>query len=292
MTNSAELSSPLPQLPPRLPDSHKGDFGRLLFVGGSQGMVGAIALAGMAALRSGAGLVKLATPAACQPTVAGFEPCGMTIALPGDEHGRIAAGALPVIAEAAAEATVVACGPGLGRSDELVEVVCWLYQNLSQPLVVDADGLNALAQRPQVLEKPGGPRILTPHPGEFCRLTGRERLPLGDRQTAAREFAARIGVVVVLKGHRTVITDGKQLAMNTTGNPGMATAGTGDVLTGMITALLGQRLSLFDAARLGCHVHGLAGDLAAAEVGQVSLVASDLISFLPKAWRQVERGNA
>lgn len=280
-------STPLPQLPPRSPDSHKGDFGRLLLVGGSQGMAGAIALAGMAALRSGAGLVKLATPAACQAIVAGFEPCAMTIALPGDEHGRIAAWALPVIAEAAAEATVVACGPGLGRSDELVEVVCWLFQNLSQPLVVDADGLNALAQRPEVLEKPGGPRILTPHPGEFCRLTGRERLPQEERQSAARELAARIGAVVVLKGHHTAITDGKQLAINTTGNPGMATAGTGDVLTGMITALVGQGLSPYDAARLGVHVHGLSGDLAAQELGPVSLVASDLIAFLPQAWRQV-----
>ncbi len=289
MSQFEQSSSPLPQLPPRSPDSHKGDFGRLLFVGGSQGMAGAIALAGMAALRSGAGLVKLATPAACQATVAGFEPCAMTVALPGDEHGRIASWALPVIAEAAAEATVVACGPGLGRSDELVEVVCWLYQNLPQPLVVDADGLNALAQRPDVFEKAGGPRILTPHPGEFCRLTGRDRIAAEDRQSAAREFAVRIGAVVVLKGHRTVITDGKQLAINTTGNPGMATAGTGDVLTGMIAALVGQGLSPYDAARLGVHVHGLAGDLAAADLGQVSLVASDLIAFLPKAWRQVTK---
>jgi len=281
------MTSPLPRLAPRKPDSHKGDFGRALLIGGSQGMAGAIALAGMATLRSGAGLVKLATAAACQPTVAAFEPSAMTIVLPCDQQGRIAGSARAAIAEAAAEATAIACGPGLGRSAELVELVVWLYQNIKQPMVFDADALNALAQRPAVLEKAGGPRILTPHPGEFGRLIGREKIELAERETLAKEFAKRTGTVLVLKGHQTVITDGKQLALNTTGNPGMATGGTGDVLTGIITALVCQRLSPFDAARLGVHVHGLAGDLAAADLGEVSMIASDLVEYLPLAWQRV-----
>jgi NAD(P)H-hydrate epimerase len=281
------MTTTLPRLPPREPTSHKGDFGRALLIGGSQGMAGAIALAGMAALRSGAGLVKLATPNACQATVAAFEPSLMTVSLPGDAHGRIAAWALPLLQQLAEEATVVACGPGLGRSDELVEVVGWLYQSLPQPMVVDADALNALAQQPEVLEKAGGPRVLTPHPGEFARLIGRDKFPPDQRESLARELANRTGAVVVLKGQRSVVTDGRQLAINTTGNPGMATGGTGDVLTGIITAIVCQGLSPYDAARLGVYVHGLAGDLAAADLGQVAMIASDLVAYLPQAWRQV-----
>ena len=211
----------------------------------------------------------------------------MTLALPCDRHGRMAAAALPILIEAAAQATAVACGPGLGRGDALVELVGWLYQNVTQPLVIDADGLAALAQRPDVGAPAPGPRILTPHAGEFARLIGREKILPDERERLAREFAQRSGAVVVLKGHRTVVTDGAQLSLNTTGNPGMASGGTGDVLTGIITALLCQGLSPYDAARLGVHVHGLAGDLGAAELGQISLIASDLIRYLPKAWREV-----
>jgi NAD(P)H-hydrate epimerase len=282
----------LPRLPPRKADSHKGDFGRALLVGGSQGMAGAIALAGMAALRSGAGLVKLATPEACQPTVAGFEPSTMTIALPDDAAGRIAAAALPAVCAAAQEATALALGPGLGRSDELVELVARLYREIKQPMVVDADALDALAHEPGALAKPGGPRVLTPHPGEFSRLIGRQSFPVAEREKLAREFAARTGVVLLLKGHRTVITDGSRVALNMTGNPGMATGGSGDVLTGIITALLCQGLSPLDAARLGAHVHGLAGDLGASELGEVGLVASDLVRFLPNAWQLAAGGEA
>jgi NAD(P)H-hydrate epimerase len=292
MSPAPENPTPLPTLAPRARDSHKGDFGRALLVGGSQGMAGAIAMAGMAALRSGAGLVKLATASACQPTVAGFEPSTMTVALPCDADGRIAREALPILKEFGKEATAVAIGPGLGRSDALVEVVAWLYQHLQQPLVVDADGLNALASQPKVLERAGGPRVLTPHPGEFGRLIGREEIPTDQRETLARDFARYSGAIVVLKGHRSVITDGKQLALNATGNPGMATGGTGDVLTGIITALLCQNLSPYDAARLGAHVHGLAGDLAAAELGEVGVIASDLIEYLPTAWQLVAAGEA
>ncbi len=273
----------LPRLPPRRPDAHKGEFGLALIVGGSRGMAGAAALAGMAALRGGAGLVRLAVPETILDTVARFEPSYMTVPLPADLTGHIAAGASQRIIELAEPATVIACGPGLGRSLALDQLVVRLYQEIAKPMVFDADALNALSEEPDLLSHAGGPRILTPHPGEFARLIGR-KLDGDDRNAAAVELAARCDIVVVLKGHRTLVTDGRRTAINTTGNPGMATGGTGDVLTGLITALACQHLEPFDAARLGVYLHGLAGDLAAKKLGQVSLVASDVIHYLPEAF--------
>jgi len=251
-------------------------------------MTGAISLSGMAALRGGAGLVKLAVPLSSQEVVAGFEPSYMTIGLPCDDAGRIGLPAREGIAELAQKATALGCGPGLARSAELDELVAWMYTELTQPAVFDADALNALAAQPDLLGKPGGPRILTPHPGEFQRLIGATaRLPRHELEQQAVALAARCGIVVLLKGHRTLIADGRQQAHNTSGNPGMATGGTGDVLTGLATAMLCQHLSPFDAARLAAHVHGLAGDLAAQELGQVSLIASDLVRWLPAAFRRL-----
>ncbi len=210
----------------------------------------------------------------------------MTAPLPCDAVGRIAAGARAVLEPLLASATAIACGPGLSRSHDLTELVAWLYTTVARPAVFDADGLNALAAQPEVLARPGGPRVLTPHPGELRRLIGSDdRPPREELEDRAVELAQRSGAVVVLKGHRTLITDGNHRAHNSTGNPGMATGGTGDVLTGIVTALLCQGLSPFDAARLGTRIHGLAGDLAAEELGQVSLIASDLVQFLPRAFR-------
>ncbi len=306
-------ASGLPRLAPRRPDAHKGDFGLALIVGGSRGMAGAVALAGMAALRGGAGLVRLAVPETVLDAVAGFEPCYMTIPLRADAAGRISAGPLDRIAELAEKAhyqadhilrsafdsiaewaekaTAVACGPGLGRSHGLDELVVRLYQEIAKPMVFDADALNALAAEPEAMAQPGGPRIFTPHPGEFARLIGRT-LDGNLRNDAAVQLAARCNIVVVLKGHHTLVTDGRRRAVNaTTGNPGMATGGTGDVLTGLITALLCQGLEPFDAARLGVYLHGLAGDLAAEKAGQVSLIASDLIHYLPHAFLHYHRST-
>lgn len=281
----------LPWLAPRAPDSHKGHFGLVLIVGGSQGMAGAAGLAGMAALRGGAGLVRVAVPEVCLATVAAFEPSFMTLPLPCDRKGRIAWGAREAIYRAAAPATVVACGPGLGRSLGLDRLVAELYRGLAKPAVFDADALNALASQPQTLVQPGAPRVLTPHPGEFARLVGRARLPSEEQQPLALECAARWRVVLVLKSHRTLVTDGHRAWTNPTGNPGMATGGSGDVLTGLIAALLAQRLEAFDAARLGVYLHGLAGDLAAAHLGQEAMIARDLLQFLPAAFQQYRRGQ-
>jgi NAD(P)H-hydrate epimerase len=248
-------------------------------------MAGAAALAGMSALRGGAGLVRVAVPETVLDTIAGFEPSYVTVALPADAAGRITSGAFDRIAELAETATVVACGPGLGRSFDLDQIVVRLYQEIAKPMVFDADALNALAAESEALARPGGPRIFTPHPGEFARLIGR-KLDGDARNQAAVELAARCGIVVVLKGHHTLVTDGQRQALNATGNPGMATGGSGDVLTGLITALACQGLDPLSAARLGVHLHGLAGDLAAKKLGQVSMIARDLIDYLPAAFQE------
>jgi NAD(P)H-hydrate epimerase len=300
---------PLPCLAARRPDSHKGDYGRALLVGGSRGMSGAIALAGLATLRSGAGLATLAVPKVIQDVVAAFEPSYMTHGLT-DDGSQGGTPAIRDVMAMSSEATVVALGPGLGRSDAVTHFVYAVYTAVNKPMVVDADALFALAQRPAGLEPPpGGPRVLTPHPGEFRRLTGKPYKE-SERMEAAAAFARGeddlfrrkefknssksggmasepLELIVVLKGHHTVVTDGTRVSLNQTGNPGMATGGSGDVLTGVITGLLCQGLMPFEAARLGVHIHGLAGDLAAAELGQVSLVASDLIGYLPKAFQSL-----
>ncbi|MBC8874350.1 MAG: NAD(P)H-hydrate dehydratase [Planctomycetes bacterium] len=281
---------PLAQLPARRPESHKGDFGRALLVGGSRGMSGAIALAGIAALRGGAGLVKLAVPDVCLDVVASFEPSYMTAPLPSDNAGRIALSAKEVIAQLSDEATCLACGPGLGRSDELTELVGGLYETATQPIVFDADALNALSSRDRGLLSADGPRILTPHPGEFRRLIGDEdsEFSIESLRDRSIRMAAEHGVVMVLKDHRTLITDGNRVTYNKTGNPGMATGGSGDVLTGLITALVCQGLPPFEAAQLGVHLHGLAGDLAAERLGQTSMIAKDLADHLPEAFYRLD----
>jgi len=280
--------SDLPFLPPRPADSHKGDYGKVLLVGGSRGMSGAIALAGMACLRSGAGLVTLGIPEVCLDVVASFEPSYMTVPLPSDEFGRLSVVAQERLAELADTATCIACGPGLGRSHRLTDLVAWMYEVLPQPIVFDADALYALSERHDRLDEPAGPRILTPHLGEFKRLVGEDELDREKAELFAAQLAIRRRMVILLKGHATVITDGRRSVHNSTGNPGMATGGSGDVLTGIIAALLGQRLAPFDAARLGAYIHGLAGDLAAAKLGATSMIASDIVAHLPAAFLALE----
>lgn len=290
-------NTPLPTLPPRDSRSHKGDFGRAMIVGGSQGMSGAVAMTGLACLRSGAGLVTVAAPKSVLPTIASYCPAYTTLPLVEDDHGRIHWANTSELEAASDEFDAWAVGPGLSSPDKATDLVGRMYGAWLAPLVVDADGLNALAAyertREPILNRPGGPRILTPHPGEFARLAHDPSLGQmakgsdAERLDAATELAHRDDTnqtIVLLKGHRTVITDGEQYAFNTTGNPGMATGGCGDVLTGIVTAMLCQDMEPFAAARLAAHVHGLAGDLAAEQLGEVSLIATDLIEFLPRAF--------
>lgn len=289
MTNLS--NTPLPRLDTRRPHSHKGTYGRALIVGGSLGMAGAPALAGMACLRSGAGLVGVATPACVQATVAAYCPTYTTHGL-ADDGERLVAAATEPLAALIRAADAIAIGPGLDRSEAITGLVS-MALTLTRPMIVDADGLNALAELGTNAISSGGPRVLTPHAGEFARLSGK---PLDDptddheRLESAAALARNLGgseTIVLLKGPNTVVTDGERFTVNTTGNPGMATGGAGDVLTGIVTALLGQGLDGFDAARLGAHVHGLAGDLAAAKLGPTSLIATDLIDHLPAAWLSV-----
>lgn len=280
---------PLPSLPPRPADAHKGTFGRVLIVAGSRGMSGAACLAGLGALRGGAGLVHVAAPEGIVPIVAGSEPSYLTLSLPEDDAGRLSADALPLIESRMGEMDAAAIGPGWGQSEELRRVATELYGTVSLPMVVDADALNALSQQRSALASHAGPRVLTPHPGEFARLTGSDTAAVNARrETLAGEFAARYGVVVVLKGKGSVVTDGESTWVNPTGNSGLATGGTGDVLTGLIAALLAQRMPPFEAARMGAYLHGLAGDLAAAELSEPGLIASDVPRYLGRAWLRVE----
>ncbi len=288
-----QIPEGLPKLPVRIRESSKFDYGRVVLVAGSRGMAGAAALSSMAALRGGAGLVEVIVPESIQSTVAGFDPCVMTHGLPEDGAGRLSLSALSAIHDRCEKADVVALGPGLGRSDDLVEIVHDLWQMLSMPVVVDADALWALAQDAewQKLEH-AGTRVLTPHAGELIRLLGsspsrekkKERKEL---ETAAIRLARETKSVVVFKGPASLITDGTTSMHNETGNPGMATAGTGDVLTGVLAALLAQRLSAFDAARLAAWIHGSAGDDAVDRYGECSLTARDLLNCLYAQTRQV-----
>jgi NAD(P)H-hydrate epimerase len=287
-----EATTELPVLPPRAADSHKGDFGRVLVVAGSRGMSGAAALAGQGALRGGAGLVFVAVPGEILPIIASVNPCYLTAPLPQDEHGRLAAAAGDPLRKLVAANDVTAMGPGLGQSPDITGLVLSVLEDAPGPLVLDADALNALQGQTKHLRGRPVPPVLTPHPGEFARLTGSP--PPADRaqrEEQAVRFAAAHGVVLVLKGHATLVTDGRRLYANTTGNPGMATGGSGDVLTGLIAALLGQHLKPFEAAQLGVYLHGLAGDLARDEVGEVSLIASDLLQYLPSAFNALRRAS-
>ena len=278
----------IPRLPRRKSDSHKGDFGRVLIVGGSRGMIGAPALAASAALRSGAGLVKMALPNRIQLTTAALEPCATSLALSDTAGGTFSSAAIPKIISAARDHDVIAIGPGLGTSAALTKLLAAVIALPHKPVVIDADGLNNLSKIKDWPKKTRAKLILTPHPGEAKRLwssLSKSAYPR-DRRAAALSLARACKQTVVLKGAGTIVTDGSRVYKNTTGNPGMATGGTGDVLTGIIAALLGQGLSLFDSAVLGVYLHGRAGDLAAEMVGQVSLIATDLLEVLPDAFRQ------
>ena len=268
---------------PRMPDSHKGDYGRVLLVAGSRGKTGAAHLSALGALRSGAGLVTVATPACCLPIVAAMAPEYMTE--PIDER---ADGLDPASVDRVLDLArdVLAVGPGLGQAAGTREFIRTLVDRATMPLVVDADGLNAFVDDPDRLSgREGRDVIITPHPGEMARLVGMSTDEVqASRLEIARNFAVAHHVYVVLKGHRTLIaTPEAKVFINPTGNAGMATGGTGDVLTGMIAAWLAQLLDAEAACQLAVYLHGMAGDLAEADEGEVAMTAGDLAGHLGDA---------
>lgn len=265
-------------LPDRNPWGHKGNFGKLLLLCGSRGYTGAAFFASMGALRAGAGLVFLGVP----ESIYGIEAVKLNepviFPLP-DAGGRLSADAVPEILTRLPQMDAVLVGPGLGQSEGTLAVVRAVLEKAECPVVVDADGINVLSAHRDLLRGRKLPTILTPHDGEFARLGG----VIGeDRMAAAAALAEELGCVVLLKGHETCITDGTDGYLNPTGNPGMAVGGSGDVLAGVITALLGAGLSPLEAAACGAWLHGAAGDRCAAELGQYGMLPTDMLSALPR----------
>jgi len=269
---------------PRAPDSHKGDYGHVLIVAGSPGKTGAAVLAGLGALRSGAGRVTIATPAGSAPVIAALGAEFMTLALPEDSSGCLDASAIDTVL--AFDADVVAAGPGLGRTAGVRAFIHALIEQCPVPLVLDADAIAAFTgESDRVVAREGADVVITPHPGEMAALLGLSTEDVqANRIGLARDFSASHRVHVILKGHRTIIaTPEGRTFINLTGNAGMATAGTGDVLTGALAAWAGQLLDAEAACKLAVHLHGLAGDLAEADEGDVGLIAGDIIDRLGEA---------
>jgi len=281
-----------PWIGPRPAEANKGSYGHVLVIGGSLGKAGAAAMAGMSALRIGVGLSTVATATSALATVAGFHPELMTEPLQETDAGTISMRALEYghLDELTKGKTVLAVGPGISRNPETSEFVRTVVEKYRVPMVLDADGLNAFEGASNKLNGNGRALVITPHPGEMARLTGRTIPEVqSDRIGVARGFAADHGVIVVLKGHRTLVAlpDG-EVWVNTTGNPGMATGGTGDILTGMVSGMIAQNPKrVAEAVTSAVYLHGLAGDVARESMGEQSLVATDLVHALPEAFRRV-----
>ena len=303
MGKKLELIETLPKLPARSRAGHKGDYGRVLVVGGSRGMIGAPSLAGLAGLRGGAGLVTIASPEPVQLAVAMLCPCATSIPLVVDSKGGLAPEAIGELHKAAGGCDILAVGPGLGTGVPQENVVRAALQQ-KNPVVLDADGLNNLAAIEDWASLRRCPLVLTPHPGEFARLTHTSTPKVqGGRQDAVmaamdgwgppgRDVAPAHPLILVLKGAGTIVTDGRRVYVNATGNPGMATGGSGDVLTGLIAGMAMQGLGLFEAVCLAVSVHGRAGDLAAEKLTEESLIASDLLDFIPDAMKEITENDS
>lgn len=274
---------PLPRLAPRAPEGHKGTYGHALLIGGSRGMAGSISLSAAAALQTGAGLVTQAVPDRILETVAVLNPSAMCMPLDDDGDGRITASAFRLIAQRFERTSCIACGPGLGRTLSLQAFVGQLVTEATMPCVLDADALNNLADSGVWPARCAGPRILTPHPGEWSRLCGVAASDQDAQREAAVRFAKQHGVIVLLKGYRTLVTDGYSAYLNDTGTPAMATGGSGDVLTGVIAALLCQGLDPLSAAHLGAWAHGRAGQLAQQALRSHVVLPEQLVKHLGAA---------
>lgn len=278
MYNRLDRASVLQILPDRDPDAHKGDFGKVLLLCGSRGYTGAAALAAMGALRSGAGLVYLAVPENIYEIEAGklLEP--IVLPLP-DNQGMLSADAIEPIRDLMQKMDAVLIGPGLGRSKDVEQILTVVLKEFSGPVVLDADGINGIAGHMDILRERTATTILTPHMGEFLRIGGTAD---ADRIESAKAFSLENGVILLLKGHHTVITDGTTTYINETGNPGMAVGGSGDVLAGIIVSLIGQGVQPLLAAACGAWLHGASGDICADEIGQYGMLPSDMLRVLPR----------
>ena len=267
-------------LPERDPNAHKGDFGRVLIVAGSVGYTGAPVLAANAALRSGAGLIFVGVPEAVYPIVAQKLDEPMVFPLACDGEGRLNTRAIPELVRRLETCDACLVGPGLGRSPAILDVVAAVLTHARCPVILDADGINCLEGNIDILEQAKVPVVLTPHDGEFRRLGGDPAPAV--RYAEARALAARTGATVLLKGHRTLIVSPKAAYLNTTGNPGMATGGSGDVLAGILLALIGQGLDPTRAAAAAAWLHGAVGDYCAAVWGEYGMTPTDMIVNLPQ----------
>ena len=265
-------------LPDREVDSHKGDFGRVLLLCGSVGYTGAAALAAMGALRCGTGLLYLAVPESIYAIEAAKLTEPIILPLP-DEAGMLSTKAVPAVLGLLPKMDAVLIGPGLGQSEGTLEVLKTVLKKADCPVVVDADGINLLSAHKDILRGRTAPTIMTPHMGEFIRLGGNRHAA---RVDAAAEMATALGSILVLKGHGTVVTDGEEYYVNSTGNPGMAVGGSGDVLAGMIVGLLGQGLTPLTAAACGVWLHGAAGDVCAKNIGMYGMLPSDMLAEIPR----------
>ena len=266
------------RLPDRKPNAHKGDFGKILLLCGSRGYTGAAALAAMGALRCGAGLVYLGVPESIYTIEAVKLTEAIVFPLP-DLDGKFANSAFDRILPLLPKMDAVLIGPGIGCSEGTFSLVERVLKSFDKTVVLDADGINVLSGHIDILRGRTGPTILTPHEGEFTRVGA---VLTENRIESAKEFAQQSNSVVLLKGHNTVITDGDRVYVNPTGNPGMAVGGSGDVLAGIITALLGFGLEPIEAAACGAWLHGAAGDICADEIGQYGMLPSDMIAVLPR----------
>lgn len=265
-------------LPDRSPDSHKGDYGKILLLCGSRGYTGAAALAAMGALRSGAGLVYLGVPESIYAIEAVKLTEPVVFPLP-DQYGKLSADALVQLGDILPRMDAVLIGPGLGISEGTSQIVQYILKEAKCPVVLDADGISMAASHKDILRERTSATVLTPHAGEFSRLTG--TMP-ADRVSDAKDAARDMNVIMVLKGHETVITDGKCCYINNTGNPGMAVGGSGDVLAGVIVSLLGQGVDPLQAAACGVWLHGAAGDVCAESIGQYGMLPGDMLNVLPR----------
>ena len=276
----------LPAIPERPENAHKGTFGRAVIIAGSRTMTGAACLATDAALKSGAGLATLAVPDCILPIVSVKLTCATFSPHEETPEGAFALSALDSLLDTIKLANSVAIGPGITQHLETSELVRQLIPNIDAPTVLDADGLNAFSGQVGKL-KSKAPLILTPHPGEMSRLVDCSSKDVQrEREKVAVEFARAGNCILVLKGAETIVTDGDRVFVNTTGNPGMATGGSGDVLTGVLAGLLAQGIDAYDAAKIGVNVHGLAGDIGAGELGEISLTAADILARLPAAFNR------